>query len=74
MPTPIEIMERLQGLPEHLRAHHRRFIVEAVTEETRAPMVEFYRQREIASEAAITWAKAHGAVPPFSSRMMAKKC
>jgi len=70
MPTPIEIMERLQGLPEHLRAHHRRFIVEAVTEETRAPMVEFYRQREIASEAAITWAKAHGAegfYPPHTS-------
>lgn len=59
--TPIETMERLQQLPEHLRAHHRRFIVEAVSEETKAPMIEFYRQQELATEAAQAWAKANGA-------------
>jgi hypothetical protein len=59
--TPTQIMERLKGLPEHLQAHNRRFYVEAVSDETRAPMVEFYRRTDAANEAAQAWAKDRGA-------------
>ncbi len=73
-PTPLEVMERLQGLPEHLRAHHRRFIVEAVTDETRAPMIAYYEQQQVASRAAQAWGEPHGAVgffPPHGSTVYA---
>lgn len=59
--TPAQILERLRGLPEHLQPHNRRFYVEAVSEETRAPMIEFFRQEAAAEAAAQAWAKQHGA-------------
>ena len=74
MTTPIEILERLQTLPEHLRAHHRRFIVEATSDATRAPMIEHYRLQELAQDAAQEWAKAHGAegfYPPHAGHVYA---
>lgn len=61
MTTPLEIMERMKALPEHLQPHHRRCIVEAVTDETRAPLLEYYRLTRVAEEAAQEWAKANGA-------------
>lgn len=59
--TPAEIMERLKSLPEYLLPHNRRFYVEAVSENARAPLIEYYRQQEVAEDAAQTWAKACGA-------------
>lgn len=70
MTTPTEIMERLKTLPEHLQPHHRRFIVEATSDETKAPQAEFWRLTEEARLAAMGWAKKHGAegfYPPSRS-------
>lgn len=70
MSAPIEIMERLHGLPEHLQGHHRRFIVEAASPETRAPFETYYRQESEAIDAAQKRAEAHGAsgfYPPHRS-------
>lgn len=70
MTSPIETLERLQGLPEHLRPHNRRFIVEAITDETRAPFAMFYEQTHAAEKAASAWGKPHGAeafYPPTTS-------
>lgn len=61
MTTPTEVLARLAGLPEHLQAHNRRFIVEAVSDETRAPMIAYDAASDAAREAAQTWAKSHGA-------------
>ncbi len=59
--TPTEIMDRLKGLPEHLQAHNRRFYVEAVSDETKAPLIDYYA-REAEAEAEIqVWAKRQGA-------------
>jgi hypothetical protein len=59
--SPAEVMERLKALPEHLQPSNRRFIVEAVTDETRAPLVEYYRAQTEAENAAQIWAKTQGA-------------
>lgn len=61
MITPVEIMERLKSLPGHLQPQNRRFYVEAISDETKAPMVEYYRQEVLAETEAQAWAKAHGA-------------
>lgn len=74
MTTPAEIMERLKGLPPHLAPTERRFWVEAVTDETKAPLIEYYRQVEAAEHAADVWAKAQGAesfYPPRSGPVYA---
>ncbi|WP_454760561.1 hypothetical protein [Caulobacter segnis] len=70
MVMPAEIMERLRALPAHLQPQNRRFYVEAVSDETKAPMAEFYRQEAEAEKAAHAWAKTHGAsgfYPPYRS-------
>jgi hypothetical protein len=69
-----ETLARLNALPEALKPHNRRYFVEAVSDETRAPMIEYYRQKEAAEEAAQEWAKAHGAVgfyPPHAGTVSA---
>lgn len=70
MSTPVEIMDRLRELPVCLQPQNRRFYVEAVSDETKAPMVEYYRQEVLAETEAQAWAKAHGATgfyPPHRS-------
>ena len=61
MSTPTEIMERLKALPTALAATERRFWVEAVSDETKEPMIDFYAQKEAADAAAQEWAKGVGA-------------
>lgn len=63
-----EIMERLKALPEHLQPHNRRFYVEAVSDETKAPMIEYYRLVDEAEAAVFEWAKAQGASGFYPSR------
>lgn len=61
MTAPAEIMERLKALPEHLQPHNRRFYVEAISEETKAPLIEYYARVDEAEKAVFEWAKAQGA-------------
>lgn len=63
-----EIMERLKALPEHLQPHNRRFCVEAVSEEAKAPLIEYFRQEAEADSAAFEWAKAQGASGFYPAR------
>lgn len=56
-----ETMERLRALPEYLQPHNRRFYVEAISDETRAPLIEYFGSEAKAEEAAQEWAKAQGA-------------
>lgn len=74
MSAAAETMERLKALPVHLAADQRRFWVEAISDETKAPLIEYYRQQVEAESAAQEWAKAHGAdgfYPPRSGRVQA---
>lgn len=66
-PAPLAIMERLHGLPEHLQGHHRRFILEAVSPEVRAPFETYYRQTDEAEKAAQAWGDAYGAAGFYSA-------
>lgn len=59
--SPAEIMERLKALPEHLQPHNRRFYVEAVSEETKAPLIEYFLAEAEAEAEVQVWAKRQGA-------------
>lgn len=59
--SPAEIMERLKALPEHLQPHNRRFYVEAVSDETKAPLIEYFLAEAEAEAEAQIWAKRQGA-------------
>lgn len=61
MTTPTEIMERLKALPSHLAATERRFYVEAISDETKAPLIEYYALEAEAEAEAQVWAKRNGA-------------
>lgn len=63
-----EIMERLKALPEHLQPHNRRFYVEAVSEKTKAPLIEYFRLEAEADSAAFEFGKAQGAVGFYPAR------
>lgn len=56
-----DVMARLEALPDHLKPGNRRYYLEAVSQETKAPLIEYYRQLRAAEDAAQEWAEAHGA-------------
>lgn len=65
----VETLARLNALPEPLKPANRRYFVEAISDEAKAPLIEYYRQKREAEEAAQKWAEAHGAAGFYPPRL-----